>query len=126
MEFLEHYLLAFMSDTTVCSSALATSAPTIPTKSPINPVRSPIQDDQLNRWRDWVVRLFNDPFNKFEYVVECLVKRVPGMSADMAWSVAWQAHADGVAAAYQGPQEVAEMVCEALQRDGLTSDCSES
>jgi ATP-dependent Clp protease adapter protein ClpS len=39
--------------------------------------------------------------------------------------VAWQAHREGVAATYQGPQEMAEAVCVCLQREGLTSDCAE-
>ena len=105
-------------------ASVAISTPTIPTKTPLNPVKTPEQTP--NKWRDWVVRLYNDPVNKFEYVVESLVRNVPGMSEDMAWSVAWQAHREGVAATYQGAQEVAEMVCENLQRAGLICDCSES
>jgi ATP-dependent Clp protease adaptor protein ClpS len=103
---------------------VAISAPTTPTKTPINPVKTPEQTP--NRWRDWVVRLYNDSFNSFEFVVQCLVRHVPGMSEDMAWAVAWQAHREGVAATYQGPQEMAEMVCSALCREGLISDCAES
>jgi len=103
----------------------AVSTPKLPTKTPtIDPVKT--TDETPLRWRDWVVRLFNDPFNKFEHVVESLVRHVPGMSEDMAWAVAWQAHREGVAATYQGPQEMAEAVCTLLQREGLISDCAES
>lgn len=103
----------------------AISTPTkLPTKTPLDPVKTP--EKTPLRWRDWVVRLWNDPFNRFEDVVKSLVRHVPNMSEEMAWSVAWQAHREGVAATYQGPQEVAELVCEKLQRDGLTADCAES
>lgn len=102
----------------------AIATPPLPTKTPVNPVRTPDQTGQ--RWREWVVRIFNDPFNKFEHVVQSLVRHVPGMSEEMAWAVAWQAHREGVAATYQGPQEMAEAVCASLQREGLTSDCAES
>lgn len=106
-------------------ASTAISAPTkLPTRTPVDPVKTP--EKTPLRWRDWVVRIWNDPFNKFEHVVESLVRHVPGMSEDMAWSVAWQAHREGVAATYQGPREVAELVCEKLVREGLVSDCCES
>lgn len=67
------------------------------------------------------VLLHNDEFNSMEYVVECLVKTVPGLTAPQAVDIMMQAHNAGVALVITCELEHAEFYCESLRSLGLTS-----
>mmetsp|Transcript_21100 Transcript_21100/g.40172 ORF Transcript_21100/g.40172 Transcript_21100/m.40172 type:complete len:169 (+) Transcript_21100:67-573(+) len=67
------------------------------------------------------VLLHNDEFNKREYVVQVLLKVIPGMSVDIAVNVMQQAHMHGKACVITAPQEDAEDYCEGLRSNGLVS-----
>ncbi|MBI4533342.1 MAG: ATP-dependent Clp protease adapter ClpS [Candidatus Melainabacteria bacterium] len=67
------------------------------------------------------VVLINDNHNTFDHVAECLLKHIPGMSADRAWSLTLKVHNEGSAVVWVGPKEVAELYYELLKSEGLTT-----
>jgi len=56
-----------------------------------------------------------------EYVVQCLLKTVPGLTNPQAVSIMMQAHEAGFALVIVCVQEHAEFYCESLKSQGLTS-----
>ncbi len=66
------------------------------------------------------VIVLNDDFNTFEHVCTCLMKYIPGMNEDTAWSLTVQVDAEGQAIVWVGPQEQAELYHQQLRREGLT------
>ncbi|KAG0555314.1 hypothetical protein M758_12G163100 [Ceratodon purpureus] len=67
------------------------------------------------------VMLHNDNFNKREYVVQVLMKAIPGMTVDVAVNVMNEAHINGLAVVIVCPQEDAEDYCMQLRTNGLLS-----
>lgn len=71
--------------------------------------------------KDYRVLLHNDNFNKREYVVQTLMKVIPGMTVDIAVNIMNEAHLSGMAVVIQCPQEDAENYCDSLRGSGLIS-----
>lgn len=69
----------------------------------------------------WAVRLFNDPFNKREFVAMCLTKIV-GLTDGQSYQVMMQAHKNGVAVVGRFDLERAELYKTSLNEHGLSSD----
>lgn len=69
----------------------------------------------------WAVRLFNDPFNKREFVAMCLSKIV-GLTDGQSYQVMMQAHQNGVAIVGRFDYERAELYKTSLIEHGLQSD----
>jgi ATP-dependent Clp protease adaptor protein ClpS len=69
----------------------------------------------------WAVRLFNDPFNKREFVAMCLSKIV-GLTDGQSYQVMMQAHKNGVAVVGRFDLERAELYKTSLVDHGLLSD----
>jgi ATP-dependent Clp protease adaptor protein ClpS len=67
------------------------------------------------------VVLINDDHNTFDHVADCLIKHIPGMSTDRAWSLTLQVHNSGSAIVWVGPKEIAELYYELLKSEGLTT-----
>jgi ATP-dependent Clp protease adaptor protein ClpS len=67
------------------------------------------------------VMLHNDNFNKREYVVQVLMKVIPGMTVDIAVNVMQEAHVNGLAVVIICPQHDAEEHCMQLRNNGLLS-----
>lgn len=67
------------------------------------------------------VILINDDHNTFEHVANCLMKYIPEMTPDRAWTLTEQVHYQGAATVWCGPKEVAELYYEQLKREGLTA-----
>mmetsp|Transcript_20873 Transcript_20873/g.34940 ORF Transcript_20873/g.34940 Transcript_20873/m.34940 type:complete len:182 (-) Transcript_20873:463-1008(-) len=67
------------------------------------------------------VLLHNDSFNKREYVVQVLLKIIPGMSVDIACNVMQEAHTHGKATVITAPQPDAEDYCEGMRANGLVA-----
>jgi len=67
------------------------------------------------------VMLHNDNFNKREYVVQVLMKVIPGMTVDIAVNVMQEAHVNGLAVVIICPQNDAEEHCSQLRNNGLLS-----
>jgi len=69
---------------------------------------------------NYKVIVLNDDFNTFQHVSECLLKYIPGMTGDLAWSLTEQVHYEGQAIVWVGPLEQAELYHQQLSREGLT------
>ncbi|KAF6147157.1 hypothetical protein GIB67_036876 [Kingdonia uniflora] len=67
------------------------------------------------------VLLHNDNFNKREYVVQVLMKVIPGMTVDIAVNVMQEAHINGLAVVIICAQADAEDHCTHLRGNGLLS-----
>ncbi|KAK9926249.1 hypothetical protein M0R45_023490 [Rubus argutus] len=67
------------------------------------------------------VMLHNDNYNKREYVVQVLMKVIPGMTVDIAVNVMQEAHHNGLAVVIVCAQVDAEDHCMQLRGNGLLS-----
>lgn len=67
------------------------------------------------------VLLHNDNFNKREYVVQVLMKVIPGMTVDIAVNIMQEAHHNGMAVVIICAQADAEDHCMQLRSNGLLS-----
>mmetsp|Transcript_1981 Transcript_1981/g.4015 ORF Transcript_1981/g.4015 Transcript_1981/m.4015 type:complete len:184 (+) Transcript_1981:134-685(+) len=93
------------------------------------PVTSPNRDSEFDLSKknkkkkppQYRVLLHNDNFNKREYVVQVLLKIIPGMSVDIACNVMQEAHVNGKATVITAPQPDAEDYCEGLRANGLVA-----
>jgi ATP-dependent Clp protease adaptor protein ClpS len=64
--------------------------------------------------------VLNDDHNTFEHVSTCLLKYIPGMNGETAWTLTVQIDRDGQAIVWVGPQEQAELYHMQLGMEGLT------
>jgi ATP-dependent Clp protease adaptor protein ClpS len=69
----------------------------------------------------YLVLLHNDDHNDMIYVVQCLMKTVPGMGAARATRIMFEAHNRGKAVVTTCPLELAELYRDRLQGFGLTA-----
>ncbi|MBD0268538.1 MAG: ATP-dependent Clp protease adapter ClpS [Cyanobacteria bacterium Co-bin8] len=90
----------------------ASAAPTIAPEKTSQTVRAP--------YPNYKIIVLNDDFNTFDHVISCLVKYIPGMSADQAKQLTNQIHFEGQATVWVGPLEQAELYHSQLSRAGLT------
>ncbi|PSS08389.1 ATP-dependent Clp protease adapter protein [Actinidia chinensis var. chinensis] len=67
------------------------------------------------------VMLHNDDHNKREYVVQVLMKVIPGMTVDNAVNIMQEAHYNGLSVVIICPQIDAEDHCMQLRGNGLLS-----
>lgn len=67
------------------------------------------------------VMLHNDNYNKREYVVQVLMKVIPGMTVDNAVNIMQEAHYNGLAVVIICAQVDAEEHCMQLRGNGLLS-----
>ena len=67
------------------------------------------------------VVLHNDDHNEMIYVVQCLLKTVPGLGAARATRIMLEAHNRGKAVVTTCPLELAELYRERLESFGLTA-----
>ncbi|XP_048604496.1 ATP-dependent Clp protease adapter protein CLPS1, chloroplastic-like isoform X5 [Brassica napus] len=70
---------------------------------------------------DLRVILHNDNFNKRKYVVQVLMKVIPGMTVDNAVNIMQEAHINGLAVVIVCAQADAEQHCMQLRGNGLLS-----
>ncbi len=87
-----------------------------------SPTVAPERSSQVisKPYPNYKVIVLNDDFNTFKHVAECLMKYIPGMSSDRAWSLTEQVHNEGQAIVWVGPHEQAELYHQQLSRAGLT------
>ena len=69
---------------------------------------------------NYKVIVLNDDFNTFEHVCATLLKYIPGMTEPRAWELTNQVHFEGLAIAWIGPQEQAELYHAQLKGANLT------
>ena len=86
------------------------------------PQLSPAGSLVLDRspYPNFKVVVLNDDVNTFQHVVDCLVKYIPAMTPDRAWTLAHQVNDQGSAVVWVGPQEQAELYHMQLGAEGLT------
>lgn len=70
----------------------------------------------------YLVTVQNDDFNTFEGVRNCLMKYLPGMTAEKALKLTNQVHNDGQAVVWSGSQELANLYRQQLINAGLSMD----
>eukprot|EP00584_Thalassiosira_punctigera_P003893 CAMPEP_0172547618 /NCGR_PEP_ID=MMETSP1067-20121228/17100_1 /TAXON_ID=265564 ORGANISM="Thalassiosira punctigera, Strain Tpunct2005C2" /NCGR_SAMPLE_ID=MMETSP1067 /ASSEMBLY_ACC=CAM_ASM_000444 /LENGTH=165 /DNA_ID=CAMNT_0013334727 /DNA_START=109 /DNA_END=606 /DNA_ORIENTATION=- len=116
------------------SSAVASSPPASATRldmavaapAPVKKKEKKItddKDDQSERAKDrgWLVRLYNDPMNKREFVAKCLME-VCGLDDGMSYGIMMKAHQTGIAVIGNYHREMAEMYKMRLLGEGLLID----
>ncbi|MBJ7898943.1 MAG: ATP-dependent Clp protease adapter ClpS [Cyanobacteria bacterium RI_101] len=91
---------------------------TVATATITTPERRTVQSRQP--YPNFKVIVLNDDHNTFQHVADCLLKHIPGMTADLAWELTNQVHFDGQAIVWTGPLEQAELYHQQLRREGLT------
>ena len=64
--------------------------------------------------------VLDDNFNTFEYVANCLVTIIPGISERRAWFLTIEVDREGSAVVWIGPYEQAELYHQQLVSKGLT------
>ena len=94
------------------SAATMTASPTVAPQKSSQVVQKP--------YPNYKVIVLNDDVNTFKHVAECLIKYIPGMTGDLAWSLTEQVHFEGQATVWVGPKEQAELYHQQLSRAGLT------
>ena len=103
----------------------ASDAPVIDKPKVEKPKKNKAVEEKKGKERlgneDWAVRLFNDPFNKREFVARCLTE-IAGLGDGAAYQVMMVAHQNGVGVIGQYHHEMAEMYCVQLKESGLTCD----
>jgi ATP-dependent Clp protease adaptor protein ClpS len=67
------------------------------------------------------VLLHNDDYNEMMYVVQCLLKTVPGLGTERATEIMYEAHNHGKAVVTTCPLELAELYRDRLESFGLTA-----
>jgi ATP-dependent Clp protease adaptor protein ClpS len=72
------------------------------------------------RYPNYKIVVLNDDHNTFEHVSTCLLKYIPGMNGETAWTLTVQIDSDGQAIVWVGPQEQAELYHMQLGMEGLT------
>ena len=80
-------------------------------------------DDQsdMEKDRGWLVRLYNDPFNKREFVARCLME-VCALDDGRAYQVMMHAHQAGIGVVGNYHRELAELYKARLTEEGLLID----
>ncbi|KAG7338288.1 ATP-dependent Clp protease adaptor protein ClpS [Nitzschia inconspicua] len=69
----------------------------------------------------WEIRLWNDPFNKREFVARCL-STICGKSDTESYQIMMQAHNNGMGVIGRYNLEIAEVYHNSLKENGLTVD----
>lgn len=69
----------------------------------------------------WKVLLHNDDVNTMDHVIHALTEAVPGLQAERALRIMWEAHYHGLALVTVCPLETAEYYRDRLESFSLTS-----
>mmetsp|Transcript_24657 Transcript_24657/g.36517 ORF Transcript_24657/g.36517 Transcript_24657/m.36517 type:complete len:145 (+) Transcript_24657:1-435(+) len=70
---------------------------------------------------EWKIRLYNDPFNKREFVARCLTT-ICGKSDSESFSIMMEAHNNGIGVIGLYAFEIAELYHSRLRDEGLSVD----
>ena len=72
------------------------------------------------KYPDARVIVLDDNFNTFQYVANCLLTTIPGMSKKRSWELTVKVDKIGSAEVWRGPFEQAELYHQRLVHKGLT------
>ena len=99
-----------------------TATPAAPVKKREGKVDADVDArDDSDRDRGWLVRLYNDPMNKREFVAKCLTE-ITGLGDGEAYGVMMKAHQTGIAVIGNYHRELAELHKARLSGEGLFVD----
>lgn len=118
-------LLSSLSPRTTALPMSTTATPTAPTIT--RPKIEKLSDvDVHNEYADdkdrgWLVRLYNDPMNKREFVARCLAE-VCGIDDGASYMIMMKAHQTGIAVIGNYHRELAELYKSKLIGEGLLID----
>jgi len=109
--------------TTWTSQGLGSGGGVLDRPAPVLPGKDVDQEVEKRRQKKkpplYRVMLHNDNVNRREYVVQVLMKTVPGMTVDTAVNIMQEAHVNGIACVITTSQQEAEDICEAMRGNGL-------
>ncbi|KAK1749117.1 hypothetical protein QTG54_001056 [Skeletonema marinoi] len=114
-----HHVEVQTSTTTTLHMAVAAPAPV--KKDQKQAVDENDTDEQDAKDRGWLVRLYNDPMNKREFVARCLTE-ICSLDDGEAYNVMMKAHQVGIAVIGNYHQEMAELYKMRLSGEGLLID----
>lgn len=109
------------ASSTTTSLQMAVAAPAPVKKEQKKVVDENVTDEESSKDRGWLVRLYNDPMNKREFVARCLMEIV-GLDDAAAYTVMMKAHQLGISVVGNYPREMAEMYKMRLSEEGLLID----
>mmetsp|Transcript_4095 Transcript_4095/g.3882 ORF Transcript_4095/g.3882 Transcript_4095/m.3882 type:complete len:151 (-) Transcript_4095:485-937(-) len=99
----------------------ATTGPSVLDKPGLKKKSKQKENQQDLGAEGWEVRLYNDPFNKREFVARCLMEIV-GISETASYQIMMGAHQVGIAAIGRYHRERAELYRDRLTEEGLVCD----
>ena len=110
------------SSTTTTRLDMSTAAPAAPAKKRERKEDADVDTrDESDKDRGWLVRLYNDPMNKREFVAKCLTE-ITGLGDGEAYGVMMRAHQTGIAVIGNYHRELAELHKARLSGEGLFVD----
>lgn len=112
---------AFPSSPSAIRLEMAVASPTPVKKKEKKVVNESDSDSEKEKERGWLVRLYNDPMNKREFVAMCL-NDVCGLDDGASFTIMMKAHQTGIAVIGNYHRELAEMYKMRLSEEGLTID----
>lgn len=108
-----------LSTTTQLKMAVAAPAPAKKKEKKV--VDESDNQSEQEKDRGWLVRLYNDPMNKREFVARCLME-ICGLDDGMAYNVMMKAHQTGISVIGNYHRELAELYKARLLGEGLLID----
>ena len=112
----------FLSSSTTTRLDMSTAAPAAPAKKRERKEDADVDTrDESDKDRGWLVRLYNDPMNKREFVAKCLTE-ITGLGDGEAYGVMMRAHQTGIAVIGNYHRELAELHKARLSGEGLFVD----
>ena len=103
------------------SSALASAAPATIEKTTLDRTTTPDRADAGTALPAFLLRLWNDPYNKREFVARCLAE-VCGKNDGESFQIMMQAHQAGMGVIGQYDFEIAELYLQTLKERSLLVD----
>lgn len=100
---------------------MAAAAPAPAKKKEKEVIKENDSESEQEKDRGWLVRLYNDPMNKREFVAMCLME-VCGLDDGASYTIMMKAHQTGIAVIGNYHREMAEMYKERLLGEGLLID----
>lgn len=100
---------------------LLSAGPATLDKTKADKKASPSKEKQRKKDKGWEIRLYNDPFNKREFVARCLMT-ITGVSDGAAYQIMMQAHEKGIGVVGRYHLERAESYLSSLKSEGLMVD----
>eukprot|EP00529_Nitzschia_sp_RCC80_P036923 CAMPEP_0113456784 /NCGR_PEP_ID=MMETSP0014_2-20120614/9068_1 /TAXON_ID=2857 /ORGANISM="Nitzschia sp." /LENGTH=190 /DNA_ID=CAMNT_0000348253 /DNA_START=87 /DNA_END=659 /DNA_ORIENTATION=+ /assembly_acc=CAM_ASM_000159 len=120
--FARTYCTPPTASTVIEEETTTTTKPSKKTRKTIEILKDDDIEEQKDNNRDgWEIRLWNDPFNKREFVARCLTT-ICNKSDTESYQIMMQAHKNGMGVIGRYHFEIAEQYHGSLKENGLTVD----